>query len=101
MLKNATGSYCYRFAPRDAWHLGKDFNTNHARIVAKEGPLPVGARTWRCWVRDNEFEDGTLTVGLLVRLPSRRHTSHPPCRMRSLPLPRPKVMGITCCAGNG
>ena len=45
-----------------------DKDTCIANIVAKEGPLPVGAHTWEVAV-DGKLVDGTLTVGLLVRPP--------------------------------
>ena len=57
---------------KDRWRLGVDADhkstTCWANIVAKEGPLPVGAHTWG--VSDgSKHVDGTLTVGLLVRPP--------------------------------
>ena len=74
VLKNAKGMYCYRYAPRDQWLLRPEFKPDDGgssgNIVAKEGPLPVGAHTW--WVPDDsgtKLVDGTLTVGLLVRPP--------------------------------
>ena len=71
VLKNARGKYCYRARPWDKWLLWTEFtpdeSTCNAYIVAREGLLPVGAHTWRCWV-DGKFVDGTLTVALLVRL---------------------------------
>ena len=72
MLKNASGRYCYRYATTDSWRLSDkarhDQDLCAACIVAKEGPLPVGAHTWKVAV-DGKFVDGTLTVGLLVRPP--------------------------------
>ena len=72
VLKNARGMYCYRHTPLDKWLLRNmfrpDSGVHNGDIVAKEGPLPVGARTWRVW-DGGKFVDGTLTVGLLVRPP--------------------------------
>ena len=72
VLKNAKGVYCYRRAPQDKWFLSGTFTPDedlcNACIMAKEGPLPVGAHSWK--VPDDpgtRFVDGTLTVGLLVR----------------------------------
>ena len=69
VLKNARGYYCYRYTPKDKWYLGNKFTPDktacHAYIVAKEGPLPVGAHTWR--VADaGTGADGTLTVTLVI-----------------------------------
>ena len=77
MLKNANGRYCYRHAPREQWLLDDRFEPDNgscvAHIVAKEGPLPVGAHTWQVppsavgKPKGSGFVDRTLTVGLLVR----------------------------------
>ena len=71
VLKNASGRYCYRYTPKDKWYLRDQFKPDegacHAAIVAKEGPLPVGAHTWK--VADGGPKERTLTVGLLVRPP--------------------------------
>ena len=79
---SAKGMYCYRCAPMDQWRLNTKFTPDEtactAAIVAKEGPLPVGAHTWR--VPDDSrtmLVDGTLTLGLLVRLLSRPHKPIP------------------------
>ena len=77
MLKNAKGRYCYRYTPQNQWNLTdaqSKVGTNNcaAHIVAKEGPLPVGAHTWQVYHGKSgagEWKDGTLTVGLLVRPP--------------------------------
>ena len=73
VLKNAKGRYLYRYRTEGSWRLGKELTPDRggcsAKILATEGPLPIGAHTWRCWVRGTEFVDGTLTVGLLVRPP--------------------------------
>ena len=67
VLKNANGSYCYRYTPKDAWLLSNvltpDKANCNAAIVAKEGPLPVGAHTWQVW-GDKEWQERTLTVTL-------------------------------------
>ena len=51
VLKNANGRYCYRSAPRDKWFLRDHFRPEdhhcNASILAKEGPLPVGAHSWK------------------------------------------------------
>ena len=75
MLKNASGMYCYRYKATDSWRVGPDHSpdssTSSAAIVAKEGPLPVGAHTWRVADGKGGWLQGgrTLTVGLLVRPP--------------------------------
>ena len=64
--------YCYRCTPSEQWRLSDkarhDENLCVASIVAKEGPLPVGAHTWQVH-NGSKWVDGTLTVGLLVRSP--------------------------------
>ena len=89
VLKNDKGNYCYRYTPRDQWRLSDrhrpDEDLSDAYIVAKEGPLPVGARTWQVieprddnpWadfeaergirrfdLPGEEWQDATLTVTL-------------------------------------
>mgnify|MGYP002880873983 CR=1 FL=1 len=68
VLKNASGSYCYRYAPHDQWRLSDkarhDEDSANANIVAKEGPLPVGAHTWQVAV-DGKWERHTLTAALV------------------------------------
>ena len=85
VLKNASGMYCYRHTPKDQWFLSTEFTPDkdvaNAYIVAKEGPLPVGAHTWQVYGNDG-WEDGTLTVGLLVRPPL---PSPAACACASLP----------------
>ena len=69
VLKNASGRYCYRHTPGDKWFLSSKFtpdkSTCTAHIVAKEGPLPVGAHTWTVY-SGGKWVDRTGTVGLLV-----------------------------------
>ena len=69
VLKNDKGMYCYRYTPGDEWFLNTKFTPDEdvgaAYIEAKEGPLPVGAHTWRVWVTRGEWADCTLTVTLL------------------------------------
>ena len=53
VLKNANGRYCYRHTPTDQWRLSDDRDDVTqalcmASIVAKEGPLPVGAHSPGC-----------------------------------------------------
>ena len=71
VLKNADGMYCYRHTPADQWFLSNEFTPDKpkcaASIAAKEGPLPVGAHTWKCYVNTDgewKWEDHTLTVTL-------------------------------------
>ena len=71
VLKNASGMYCYRHTPNDQWllsaELTPDDDLSNAHIVAEEGPLPVGAHTWGCYVNPDgewKWEDHTLTVAL-------------------------------------
>ena len=70
VLKNAKGKYCYRYTPRDNWYLSRAFTPdksgNFGHIVAKEGPLPVGAHTWQVGDGKGGRVTGgrTLTVGL-------------------------------------
>ena len=69
VLKNASGMYCYRHTPMEKWLLNNkltpDSDLCNANIVAKEGPLPVGARTWQCWINELvEWQERTLTVTL-------------------------------------
>ena len=67
VLKNAKGIYCYRYTPYDQWLLKHKFTPDdgncNAFIVAKEGPLPVGAHTWRVYI-GGKWVGRTLTVGL-------------------------------------
>ena len=55
------------FSPDDKWllkgALEPDKSNANAFIVAKEGPLPVGANTWVCWF-DQRWLERTLTVTL-------------------------------------
>eukprot|EP01045_Picozoa_sp_COSAG04_P020178 COSAG04_NODE_2040_length_4948_cov_1.674572_2_plen_190_part_00 len=93
MLKNASGYYCYRYTPGDKWLLDSDFSPTESTcaggmIVAKEGPLPVGAHTWRVDDGKGGWKDGTLTVGLLVRPPAAL-----PSRLRPTALCAP----LPCC----
>ena len=71
VLKNDKGMYCYRYTPADSWFLNTEFTPDKgacsAGIVAKEGPLPVGARTWQVSPKDvdEDWEEHTLAVTLL------------------------------------
>ena len=89
MLKNASGRYCFRHKATDQWRLSDkarhDEDVANANIVAKEGPLPVGAHTWQVYT--DKWVHGTLTVGLLVRPP-----------LPSLP-PSPHLQ-TRCCANS-
>ena len=92
VLKNAKGMYCYRHAPADKWLLWDWFTPDdpksNARIVAKEGPLPVGAHTWQLGpstLGTAGWEGHTLTVGLLVRplLVALENSGQMPCLMKA------------------
>ena len=68
----AGNSYIYRSTWMDEWRVGSTHSPDEydcaGFIEAREGPLPVGAHTWKCWDFDQgKWEEGTLTVGLLVR----------------------------------
>ena len=82
VLKNARGCFCYRSGtvlryttgtvhdrvPTEKWLLNNEFTpgsgTANAFAYAREGPLPVGANTWK--VRgDGKWQKHTLTVTLL------------------------------------
>ena len=72
VLKNAGGRYCYRNRVHDAWFLYSKFApdslTCAAYIVAEDGPLPVGAHTWKVAVRCGATAtvvDSRLTVTLV------------------------------------
>ena len=70
VLKNARGMYCYRRSTwREQWFLNDEFtpdlDSRAASIVAKEGPLPVGAHTWQVLVAAGKWVGRTLTVALL------------------------------------
>ena len=67
VLKNASGRYCYRYTPGDKWLLGDEPHDTScdANVIAPEGPLPVGTRTWNCWIDDVGWENHTLMVTLL------------------------------------
>ena len=69
VLKNASGMYCYRYTPADQWMLDSDFSPDESSfaggtIVAKDGPLPVGAHTWRVLDGQCRSVERTLTVTL-------------------------------------
>ena len=70
VLRNGAGMFCYRYEPKDKWFLSTvntpDSDTANSSIVSAEGPLPIGAQTWRCHV-DGEWVDGSLSVTVLVR----------------------------------
>ena len=104
VLKNARGNYCYRHTPNDSWFLRDRFTPDEdqasAFIVAKEGPLPVGAQAWQLGpstLGTADWEGRTLTVGLLVRPPlpspaacaSLPAAHRCPARAERAPPPRP------------
>ena len=71
------GQRWYRYKT-DRWHLASEHrpaaaHANGAYIVAKEGPLPVGAHAWKIR-KGSQWVDAALTVALLVRLQN-------PCRV--------------------
>ena len=59
--------YCYRHTPKDQWLLRRKLDPDaavcSAYIAAREGPLPVGARTWRV-TEGSGFYGRTITVTL-------------------------------------
>ena len=68
VLKNAMGTYCFRYKASDQWRLSDkarhDEDICLASIVAKEGPLPVGAHTWQV-ISGGKWVQRTLTVALV------------------------------------
>ena len=65
VLCNGAGVFCYRYEPDDQWFLSHehtpDDNACLSWIKSAEGPLPIGAQTWRCYV-DGEWVDRSLSV---------------------------------------
>ena len=70
VLRNGAGMFCYRYEPRDQWFLKNEHTPDSGNaffyIKSAEGPLPIGAQTWRCWV-DKKWVDRSLSVTVLVR----------------------------------
>ena len=70
VLRNGAGKFCYRYEPGDQWLLWVEHTPDKpacfSSIVSAEGPLPIGAQTWQCFV-DGEFVDRSLSVTVLVR----------------------------------
>jgi hypothetical protein len=70
VLRNGTGKFCYRYEPNDEWLLSDkhtpDEDAATSWIASAEGPLSIGAQTWRCYV-DGEWVDRSLSVTVLVR----------------------------------
>ena len=74
VLKNANGRYCYRHVSADKWRLRRTFtpdeDTCTASVMAKEGPLPVGAHSWQLSPtalgkpKGSGWEGRTMTVTL-------------------------------------
>ena len=60
--RSSNGIY---YRSRDQWLLRREFDPDSGKrlseIVAKEGPLPVGAHTWKCKT-GGQWQDHTLTV---------------------------------------
>ena len=69
VFKSDKDIYCFRYKPEDSWRFSHQFDPDTgkccATIVAKEGPLPVGVRTWHCAAGNDGWENGTLTTTLL------------------------------------
>ena len=69
VLKNANGMYLYYHQPKKRWFLRNQClpEQDGAAVFfdAPEGPLPVGAHIWKCWI-DREWVDRTLTVALVT-----------------------------------
>jgi hypothetical protein len=70
VLRNGAGKFCYRYEPRDEWLLSNthtpDKDNANSHIDAAEGPLPIGAQTWQCYV-DGKWVDRSLSMTVLVR----------------------------------
>jgi hypothetical protein len=70
VLRNGAGMFCYYYEPSDKWFLddehAPDSNLCVSWIVSAEGPLPIGAQTWQCYV-DKKWVDRSLSVSVLVR----------------------------------
>eukprot|EP01046_Picozoa_sp_COSAG06_P040261 COSAG06_NODE_4852_length_3906_cov_4.946677_2_plen_344_part_00 len=70
VLRNGAGMFCYRYEPTEKWFLSTvntpDKSACTSSIVSAEGPLPIGAQTWRCYV-DGEWVKRSLSVTVLVR----------------------------------
>ena len=74
VMKKAAGEfYCYRDVVNEQWALSthsssEDMDRADAHFIyvnAPEGPLPVGAHTWRLFRNDATWTDHTLTVAVL------------------------------------
>ena len=70
VLRNGAGMFCYRYEPTDRWYLNAEHTPDSgacfSAIESAEGPLPIGAQTWRCYV-DGECVERSLSVTVLVR----------------------------------
>ena len=70
VLRNGAGMFCYRSEPLDRWFLNTenapDSGNAISHIASAEGPLPIGAQTWQCYV-GGKWVDGSLSVTVLVR----------------------------------
>ena len=70
VLKNAKGIYCYHYKQLEQWvlfsshDLATDFTD--AYIKAPDGPLPLGAAVWQCWV-GGDRQKNRLAEGSWVR----------------------------------
>ena len=74
VLRNGAGKFCYRREPTDSWYLSDkhrpDESACNSSIVSAEGPLPIGAQTWQCYVHmkcATDWVDRSLSVTVLVR----------------------------------
>ena len=71
VLRNGAGMFCYRYEPDDQWFLWNehtpDSGTANSWIASAEGPLPIGAQTWQCYI-DKKWLKSSLSVTVLVRL---------------------------------
>ena len=70
VLRNGAGRFCYRYEPTDKWYLWSKHTPDsvmcNSNIASAEGPLPIGAQTWQCFV-DRKWVDRSLSVTVLVR----------------------------------
>jgi hypothetical protein len=73
VLRNGAGMFCYRYEQEDKWFLRDEHLPNSdaciSSIASAEGPLPIGAQTWRVGpaiLGTAGWEGRTFTVTVLV-----------------------------------
>ena len=74
VLRNGAGMFCYHYEPRDEWFLWEEHTPDSdgcsSYIASAEGPLPIGAQTWQCYVHmkcATDWVGRSLSVTVLVR----------------------------------